>query len=278
MDILAKLGLKKQAVTPAPVPAVGMHGSGIGWHGGSLVVPWVRQDNRRKLEADLCSMDKNSPLVARMLDKTADYATCFETDDFFGFRVKTANPAGQPASAVQTKAVQIINEMVNRTELDGRKTWDIIRDMVKKGDVFGEVVIDPEKMHVAAVRQFSSSWQISKNVDRGGNLKTGDPALAMSDPKQADSAAFTQIDEIGKVVAAFWPYQVVQWSFGPMGGQPYAEPVGGSGIKVYKRLDAGMDSLGVARVIRAWDTNVHVIPMPAGLTPDEVSAKIAPVS
>jgi len=276
MDLLKWIGLKKQVVPPTPDPkTAGFHGDPYGWYNGSLVVPWSRCNGRKKLEEDLVKMDENSPIIARMLDKTADYATSFDGDDFFGFKVDTAQKDGEQPSAVQRQAVEIINQMVARTELSGRKTWDVTRSMVLKGNVFGEVVIDPDLTGIVAVRQFRSSWQIEKHLDDSGNLKSGDPAVAKSDPKQWDSAAYTQIDETGKVLAAFWPYQIVHWAFGPMGGREYAEPVGGSAVKTYKRFEAGIDSLGVARIIRAWDTNIHVIPMPAGLTPDEVTDKIS---
>ena len=274
MDILKALGFNRPKPEEKPVT--------VGYHGpanrgmGNLVMPWVRWDSRKKLEEDLVFMDKNSPIVARMLDRTADYATIFDEDEGLplGFKIQTAEGDGEQPTAIQKKGVAVVNEMVERVNLTGQSCWDTMRGMVGKGNVFTEVVLDKDTEHIAAVRQFRNSWQIEKNLDNSGNLKAGDPVEAVRDPKKSHEAAYIQIDEIGKVIAAFWPYQMNHWTFGPLGGNIYAEPVGAAGIKAFKRLDAGMDSLGVARVVRAWDTNVHIIPIPAGLSGDEVAEKI----
>lgn len=274
MDILKALGLKRAKPEQKP-QAIGQHLGGYQYP-NSMTVPWTRMNSRKKLEEDLIRMDENNIVVGVSLDKTADYFAIFDDNEglSFGFKITTAEADGDEPTAVQKNAVKILNDMVERVGLSGQMAWDTGRDMVRKGNVFSEVVISEDMDEIAAVRQFPFSWQIEKNLDKSGNLKTGDPAIAKSDPKQSDTSAYIQIDEGGKVVAAFWPYQIVHWAFGPMGGKAYAEPIGGKAIKSYKRLDAGLDSLGVARVIRAWDTNVHLIPMPAGLTPDEVSQKV----
>lgn len=273
-DILKFLRRTKDAVVPEPQPV-----KAVGYHAGprtqDMIMPWTRYDQRRKLEDDLINMDKNGGLFARMLDKTADYATCWDNEDGLplGVKILTAETDGKDPSAVQKKAVDICNEFMDRVGLNDLFCWNLHRAMVHKGDVFTETVLD-ENLHVEAVLPFSRSWQINKNVDEHGNLKTGSPEIALKDPKMADSAAYTQVNEIGKVIAAFYPHQISHWSFGAKFGELYAEPVGASAIKGWKRLEAGMDSLGVARVIRAWDTNIHIIPMPAGLTADEVAQKV----
>jgi len=275
MDILKALGLKRAQPEPKP-QAVGQH-TGGNVYPSNLVVPWTRMTGRKKLEEDLVRMDENNIVVGVSLDKTADYFSIFDDNEglSFGFKIVTAEADGDEPTALQKKAVGILNDLVDRVKLSGQMVWDIGRDMVRKGNVFTETVLSADLDEIAAVRQFPWSWQIEKNIDNSGNLKTGDPKIAVQDPKQSDSAAYTQINDMGKVIAAFWPYQIVHWAFGPMGGKTYAEPIGGKAVKSYKRLDAGLDSLGVARVIRAWDTNIHLIPMPFGLTGDEVAQKVS---
>jgi len=270
-DILKLLGLKRSK--EPEVRTSGYHGPMPGKYGRNLTVPWGRATNRKKLEEDLIVMDQNDGIVARIFDHITDYATCFEHDEFFGFKVVTGQERGTEPTAIQTRAVGIVNDMVQRTQLQGQLTWDIVRDMVRKGNVFTETVMSPDN-HIVAVKPFPYSWQIEKNLDDSGNLKTGDPAQAVRDPKMAYDCAYCQVSDIGSVMAAFWPYQIVHWGFGHMSANKYYEALGAPGIKNWKRLEAGRDSLGVARIIRAWDTNIHVIPMPAGLSRDEVSEKI----
>ena len=271
MDILQKLGLKKSPIKQAPVATVGVHSPG---GRSDFVLPWIRGKSRKAVEEDIMNMDETDGLVARMFDHIANYTTCFPEEDYFGFKIKTDHEEGDKPTAEQADAVEILREMVERTSLDGQRCWDITRDMAKKGDVFTETVISPSMDGIVAVKQFQKSWQINKNVDRSGNLKYGDPALAMSDNRYANEAAYTQVNDMGSVVAAFWPYQIVQWGFGATSGGLYHEPLGAPGIVNWKRLNAGRDSLGVARIIRVWDTNVHVIPVPIDSTEDEIAAKI----
>lgn len=271
MDIL-KWFRKGNTQAPPEVKTKGYHGGGR--YGQSIVMPWTRSQTRRKVEEDLIKMDENDGIVARILDHIANYATCFEKDDFFGVKVVTGEAPGDEPSAVQKKSVDVINKMMQRTDLNGQSCWDIVRDMVRKGNVFTETVISEDMTQIDAVRQFQNSWQIEKNVDDSGNLRSGDPQVAMNDPRQANTAAYTQINDMGSVVAAFWPYQIVHWGFGPLAGGVYHKPMGEAGIVNWKRLNAGLDSLGVARIIRCWDANIHVIPMPAGLNADEVAEKV----
>ena len=272
-SIRQKLGLAKVAA-PAPVKASGDFRTQNNL--SDLIMPWVRANQRKKLEEDLVNMDENCPIVARMLDRTADAATVYDNDDGLplGFKVVTGEAKGETPTKEQEKAVGIVNDMLKNVNLQGQSSWDTTREMVRKGNVFAEVVLDPDEGRVAAVKQFPNSWQLVKNVDNSGNLKTMNPKVAMEDPKLSFEAAYTQVDDGNKALAAFFPYQINHWTFGPLGGKLYAEPVGASGVKTYKRFEAGIDSLGVARIVRAWDTNIHIIPMPAGLTPDEVGDKI----
>ena len=132
MDILQKLGLKKSPIKQAPVATVGVHSLG---GRSDFVLPWVRGKSRKAVEEDIMNMDETDGLVARIFDHIANYATCFPEEDYFGFKIKTDHEEGDEPTAEQVKAVEILREMVDRTELDGQRCWDIIRDMVKKGDV-----------------------------------------------------------------------------------------------------------------------------------------------
>jgi hypothetical protein len=65
-----------------------------------------------------------------------------------------------------------------------------------------------------------------------------------------------------KVVAAFWEYQIVHFSFGyPERGTPYTTPYLAPIITVWKRHMAKLDSIGLQRLTKAFEKTIHKIPI-----------------
>lgn len=245
-------------------------------------VPWQRQYSRKAVWEDIDRMDEGDGLIARALDILADFSCCFTGEDTgespFGFRLQLAESEGDKVSKEEKDAIDILNMTVRRCNLDNAsiidQTWDIFRMMIKSGNHFTEILTD-EHDEIFTVQQFPIPWQIEKNTDDRNNIKRGDPEIAMKDPTKADECAYIERNEMGAVVSAFWPYQIVHWAMGPRPGKTYATPLLEPVITQWKRHQAGEDSLAIARITRAWPTRVHKILVPAGASTEEVDKKIS---
>ena len=267
-NILKRLQLMFTKKTPEPPPRTGYSSSGS----SQLTVPWQRSQGRRFIEADLCNMDDNDSIIARSLDKIADYACVWDNNEM-GFTIDLAIPEGEKATPRQKRGLELMLATAKEANMQSTWCWDAVRDMAKKVNVFSEVLFD-EDGSVAELRQFERSWEIEKHLDPKGNLKTMDPDKAMSEAKLNRESAYTQQNDVGKVIAAFWPFQMVHWKFGAGGGKTYADPMLGCVIVDWKKLRAQEEALAYARISSPWTGYVHNILIPAGASAEEVQNKI----
>ena len=83
-------------------------------------------------------MDDNDSIIARALDKIADY-TCVWDNNEMGFTVELAIPEGTNATRKQKAAIELMNETAEDAKLQSIWCWDVVRDMSKKGNVFAEI-------------------------------------------------------------------------------------------------------------------------------------------
>jgi hypothetical protein len=220
-------------------------------------------------------MDQNGEFMSRGMDVITDCAMGWDDDENpLGFKLGLVKRPGQKATRLENAGLDILRDLVDRTGLNGMSSWNRVRDMVKKANVFTEVVYGDNLDRIERVVQFENSWQIDKHIDSAGNLKSGDPEKALKDPKEALNSAYTQKNEMGKVTAAFWPFQMDHWVFGRGGGKVYCDPMLGPAIRGWKRTQAQEDALGIARISRAWDTDVHHILVPVGASEEETQKKV----
>ena len=224
--------------------------------------PWSRFANKKKLWDDLHDMDTEEPIVARGLDNIAGLVTISDDDNITGFNIEGGD-----------RELAALEPLVVNSNLKGQ-SFDLVRSMVLNGDHFLELVAD-ERMLIARVKQFPYSWQMDVNWDEYGNLCNGNPNTAMlgyasTMAYRGTPPAYTQKNSIGQSVAAFYPHQIVQMSFGFKGGLQYAEPLLACATPIWKRLRAKEDGLAAARLSRAYSQRIQRVPMPLGTTRDAV--------
>jgi len=247
----------------------------------SLSVPWSKRSSRKAVWKDIDAMDEGDGLIARALDVLADFSCCFTADQIdgnpFGFKIELAEAHGEKVSKEEKDALDILRMTVRRSNLNKQsildQTWDIFRMMIKSGNHFTEILMD-DSDEIFTVQQFPVPYLIEKNTDDKGNLKQGNPQQAIEDPTKADECAYVEYNDMGHVVAAFWPYQIVHWAMGPRPGKTYATPLLEPVITQWKRHQAGEDSLAIARINRAWATRVHKILVAAGASSTEIDQVI----
>lgn len=242
-------------------------------------MPWVLPDNRKDVCLAINMMDKHDSLVANAMDTYATFASCWKNASMvnnFGFKIEIASDENDISSAKkeltpeEKKALDILHTMIADTGLNAN-TKEFMRSMAKYGDLFTELVFD-DKNNIKRIKMFPEPWTIIRNEDTYGRLKTGDPEITMEDPsKHRDDSAFIQVDDADNVIAAFYPYQIVQWSYGRKGGKKYSESIFAGVVTPWKRLYAQEDSLAFARLSRAFDKMIHRIPISAGTTPQEAA-------
>lgn len=219
--------------------------------------PWMQEiDNRKEVEEVIARMDDEDEIVSSALDAIAYCATTF------------INPDEDREVIIESddsRVNQILNDMVARTNLDN-KMWDITRTTVEKGNHFCQVVLGPDGK-VWDVKQFPYSYQIVKNVDDGGNLLRGNPIVAM-ERKRPGTAPYDQVID-HELIASFYEFQILHFMYGVTKGLTYAKPILRSAMRNWRRLQAGEDSVAVARIIRAYNQIVHHVPMPIEASQDE---------
>lgn len=221
------------------------------------IFPWMKEvDDRKQIEEIISRMDNEDEIVSSALDAIAYCATTFtEVDEDREIRVESDNP----------QVLEVLNAMHERTDLPD-KTWDITRTMVEKGNHFCQVVLGKDGK-IAAIKQFPWSYQLVKNVDDGGDILQGSPVIAMEKKKMGIAPYDQVIDH--ELVAAFYDIQILHFMYGVTKGLPYAKPILRSAIRNWRRLQAGEDSVAVARIIRAYNQNVHKVPMPIEASREE---------
>lgn len=226
---------------------------------------WIRSSVRKGLWDDIEKIDRDEIVVARGFDFVTRFAITFsddlwDDDAAVGFRIESPN---QQELDILAPIVRVLQE----------NAFERVRYRVKFGDDFHEVVADPDLRIIANHKLFPYSYQIERNEDRFGRLLAGDPNEAMRLSKPG-IAAFDQMDDYGKLLAAFWAVQITQGGFGPKQGLRYCEPLIGPAISSCKRFRSAKDALAIARLTRAWPTKIVPVPMPEGVEPQEAMERI----
>lgn len=247
-----------QVVPDTPHPEVSRSLISQGW-----AINW----DRYSLWEDIEAMDANDSYVNLALDIHASRATTFEDrPDIRGYLIESDHP----------KVLGVLQRLHKRLALNGfdlqHNSWQIVRHMVKHGICFLENVVAPGPdgtIAIQRVKMFPRVWEIVINVDEYGLLKQGDP-----NERQKGVAAYDQIDETGRLLASFYPFQITQFRFGVEQGGIYPRPILASVRRVWKRLRDIEDAMAFARLARAYTKLVHQVLVPLGATPEEISRAV----
>lgn len=220
-----------------------------------ISMPWYVDSDRMTTWLDLTDMDDGYGIISRGLDVLTDFSL-IDQDDNSGIGIR--------GGKTETK---ILEDLIKRTRYN-EQLQEITRSMILYGDYFVELIYDTqESKRIIAIKQIPISYLIEENRDKYGKLMTGNPEESIAN--NGGIAAYDQYDEYcGKVIGAFWDYQIVKFSFGyPDRYSIYTRPILKSIIPSYKRHVLKLDTIALYRLTKAFDIIIHKIPTPINATP-----------
>lgn len=222
------------------------------------------QSDRLAVYKDADEMDNVSEEISVALDTIADNVTTSEDGVQMTFSV-----------AAEDLKVQDVLEQVNTAANLHRDIYSIVRNLVKYGDGFGELVVNAEAQ-ITQLRQLPPSTMF-RNQDNRGDLVLGQPKYDEVSGKclnEGGQCAYEQrAEDTQAIVAAFWPWQVVHIRLNHDGFKPY----GRSHLRVaritWKKLKAIEEAMIIARLARAYPKYKFLIDT-TGRSPAEATADI----
>ena len=226
-----------------------------------LVDNWKVYYDRKNVWNDLEQMDLNDEIISKSLDIIAERCTVFKDPIYErGFYIESEDE----------RVEDVLNAMCERTDLK-KNAKDITRYMCHHGVSPVEIVPGYLGTDLGVVRviQYPYAYQFYKNIDAHGRLATGDPTK-----KEGGTAPYEQRGEAGKLLAAFYSWQLVFFEYGYKGGMVYPRPYLSPARKTWKRLHNLEDAMVVARMIRAYVKLIHQVMVPMGATPLEVEETV----
>lgn len=151
----------------------------------------------------------------------------------------------------------------------------IVRNLIKYGDYFGEIVVNAN-LEIVNLKNLPPITMF-RNETLTGQLLTGEPKY---DPKSgkvmngSEECAFEQKTEAtGQLIATFWPWQMLHIRLNHDGYSPY----GRSHLRVarvtYKKLKAIEESLIVGRLTREYQKLIFYLDV-TGLSKPEAAAAL----
>lgn len=207
-------------------------------------------DERTDVYADADDMDRLSPEVSVALDSIVDNVMTSDDGVQMSFQVV----------AKDKKVQAVIDQTVANCCLH-TKVRPMIRNTIKYGDSFSEPVIDLTKQ-IINLKQLppKTMW---RNEDIYGNLLLGKPRYNGKKEclNERNSAAFeqTDADDQERVVAAFWPWQIIHTRLNWDGFSPYGRSLLRVTREVWKRLREVEESLIIGRITRDFLKLIYYI-------------------
>lgn len=209
---------------------------------------WKVGNQRKAVHRDIEYMDATDEIISGALDYLADCAVDFipaENEELIRLRV----------SSDDEKVQKIVDDLIDRLELNGDGLWQITRDMVKHGGIFREVVLDRPRNRIGALKQ-TVVWSIWPNETKKGDRIPG----------WVQKLESNMLDDTG-VYLDEW--QIAPFYWGIRFGNLYV-PLLNSARATFRKLTAIEDGAVHARLERAYEKYVHKIPVGANATADEI--------
>jgi hypothetical protein len=214
---------------------------------------------RRATYKDVEEIDQASEEASIALDTITNNVTTSDDGVQMSFEIYARNP----------RIKDILEKVVTTCHLH-QSIRPIVRNLIKYGDMFAEIVIN-EQGEVVAVKQLPPITMF-RNEDLTGNLLLGEPRYDKKSGKVlngAEECAFEQkAESTGQMLATFWPWQILHMRLNHDGFSPY----GKSHLRVaritYKKLKALEESLIVGRLTRDILKLVFYVDT-TGLSPDQ---------
>lgn len=214
---------------------------------------------RRATYKDVEEIDQASEEASIALDTITNNVTTSDDGVQMSFQVYARDP----------KIKALLENVVATCKLH-ECVRPMVRNLVKYGDMFSEVVIN-DNWEVVDVKQLPPITMF-RNEDLAGNLLLGAPKYDKNSGKVqngSEECAFEQKAEAtGAMLATFWPWQIIHMRLNHDGFSPY----GKSHLRVaritYKKLKACEESLIVGRLTRDILKLVFYVDT-TGLSPDQ---------
>lgn len=202
---------------------------------------WRVQTGRRAEYRDLRSMDEEDPIVPTALDVIADCVTGYEAVDVDGFEweLRKSSP----------KALVVLEDGKDRLAL-GTEAWQIVRNFVRNGEEYREVVVD-DRDRVARFKSLPSYTIAPKTDDYGNQI----PGWVQYPDTGAGYGTFSERKTI-----PFESWQIIDFIYGAKRGH-YGTGLMLPARRTWKRLQQIEDGMAIARQLRAYDKLLHRVPV-----------------
>ena len=205
---------------------------------------------RRATYKDVEEIDQASEEASIALDTIANNVTTSEDGVQMSISVQ----------AEDQKVQNVLDQVIETCKLHHRLP-SIIRNLVKYGDSFNEIVVNAD-LEIVNLKPLPPITMF-RNEDLMGHLLLGEPSY---DPKSgkckngSEECAFEQKAEAtGNLIATFWPWQILHIRLNHDGFSPY----GRSHLRVaritYKKLKAIEEGLIVGRLTREYQKLVFYL-------------------
>lgn len=213
---------------------------------------WQVFNDRKVVYTNIEHMDHNDELVSTALDVVADCTLAYdeiaseEDDEVVSLRSTDAN--------IQ----RILDNFSRRVNLQ-EEAWQIIRECVKHGNVFREIILDKDKTQIDRIKQTLGYTVWPKLTDKGDKI----PGWIIHTDTSITSGKGKELEE----------WQIAPFIFGERRGYLAVPPLA-SARKNWMRLMQIEDSMGIARLTRCYDRLVHRVPVQPNDPPEEGLRKL----
>jgi hypothetical protein len=242
--------------------------SGTGVVSEGLVSLYDRQFKfdvtRRATYKDVEEIDQASEEASVALDTIANNVCTSEDGVQMSFQVM----------AKDSKAQAVFDKVIQTSKLH-QKIQYIVRNLVKYGDFFGEVVVNAA-LEIVNIKPLPPIT-VFRNENLAGHLLVGEPRYDKKSGKVqngSEECAFEQkAESTGNLIATFWPWQILHIRLNHDGFSPY----GRSHLRVarvtYKKLKAIEEGLIVGRLTREYQKLIFYVDT-TGLSKKEASVAL----
>ena len=216
------------------------------------------QLDRLSLYQDADEIDDLSEEVSVALDTIADNVTTSEDGVQMSFSTASEDPA-----------VAEVIEQVNADAALHTVVYSVVRNLIKYGDSFSEVVVNANAQ-ITQMRQLPPVTMY-RNQDARGDLKLGAPEYDDDGAgrNQGGECAFEQRDQdTQSIVAAFYPWQIVHIRNNHDGFSPYGRSHLRVARVIWRKLKAIEEAMIIARLARAYPKYRYKVDT-TGLAPPE---------
>jgi hypothetical protein len=205
------------------------------------------ENTRSAIYRDVDEMDDTSEETSTALDTIADNVTTSEDGAQLSWQIVCKD----------TRVLEALEACAKRAELH-QQTFGFARNIVKRGDVFAEVVVngspDGSELWITRVKQLPPRTMVRNRLASGlppmGVPTYDDTGKLTSAP---GSHAFEQYDEgTNKLVAAFLPWQIAHFRHNWDGETQYGESMMKTSRQSWRKLLAEEQALVIARLMRAY--------------------------